>query len=168
MSRNVALGTRKVLSGGMKTLRAGFACFVLGALGTGLSAAETWMDNLEAAQARAAKEHNGLLLEFTGSAWCPPCIALHKQVLTGAEFATFSQNLVLVALDYPVLSERTPEKIRAKPALARLMAIKEKYDAPGFPTMIRFGPDGKEVARVVGYDGGGAKAYLAQLQPKAR
>jgi len=114
----------------------------------------------------AAKEKKELLLEFTGSTWCGPCIALHKEVLTGKEFAAFSRDFVLVALDYPTFAERAPEKVAANPALARLMAIKEKYGVPGFPTMIRFDAEGREVARTVGYDGSGAK-YLALLaKPK--
>jgi thioredoxin-related protein len=132
------------------------------------AANESWMSDLEAAKARAAKEQKQLLVEFTGSAWCPPCQALHAKVLTTPEFAAFSHNLVLVALDYPPMSERTPEKIRANAALGRLMALKEKYAVPGFPTMLLCDANGQELARVVGYDGRSTEAYLAKLTPGAK
>lgn len=127
------------------------------------AANEGWMDDLDAAKAKAGKERKALLLEFTGSTWCGPCKALHGEVLTKPEFTTFSRDFVLVALDYPPMRERTPEKVRANPALARLMAIKEQYAVPGFPTMLLFDADGKELARLVGYDGKGPRAYLAKL-----
>ena len=151
----------------MKLLRL-FALFV--AFGGMVLAAgnEGWMSDLEAAKARAAREHKPLLLEFTGSVWCGPCIALHKNVLTTPEFAAFSRDVVLVALDYPTFAERAPEKVKANPALARLMAIKEKYDAPGFPTVIYFDADGKQRAKVTGYGGETPQKFLAQLNPAAK
>ena len=133
-----------------------------------LAANDTWMSDLDAAKTKAAKEHRPLLLEFTGSKWCGPCIALHADVLTKPEFAAFSRDFVLVALDYPTLAERAPEKVRANPELARLMAIKEKYEAPGFPTVILFDAGGKQVAKIVGYRGEGPKTYLAKLSPPAK
>jgi thiol:disulfide interchange protein len=123
----------------------------------------TWMNDLEAAKARAAKEHKAMVLEFTGSAWCPPCKALHAAVLTSPEFAAFSKDVVLVALDYPTLSERAPEKVRANPALTRLMAIKEKYQVPGFPTVFYFDANGKQQSKLVGYGGDTPPVFLAKL-----
>src|SRR4051812_45317360 len=122
-----------------------------------------WMTDLEAAKAKSAREHKPLLVEFTGSAWCPPCIALHKKVLTTAEFAAFSPNVVLVALDYPTLSERAPAKVKANPALARLMAIKEQYGVTGFPTVIYYDAAGKQLTKITGYGGDSPKAFLAKL-----
>jgi thioredoxin-related protein len=127
------------------------------------AAHEGWMSDLEAAKAKAAKEGKGLLIEFTGSTWCGPCHTLERDVLKSPEFADFSKDLVLVALDYPPMSGRTPEKIQANPALAKLMAVKKEYDAPGFPTMLWYDAKGKQLGKVVGYDGKGAKAYLAKL-----
>jgi thiol-disulfide isomerase/thioredoxin len=121
------------------------------------------MTDLDAAKERSVKENKPLLIEFTGSTWCGPCRSLEAKVLSTPEFAAFSRKVVLVALDYPVFTERTPEKVRANPALARLMAIKEKYDVPGFPTMFLYDPQGKELAKIVGYGGESPAAYLAKL-----
>jgi len=132
------------------------------------AANEGWMTDLEAAKARSAREHKPLLIEFTGSVWCGPCIALHKKVLTTAEFAEFSRNVVLIALDYPTLSERAPEKVKANPELARLMAIKEQYGVPGFPTVIYYDADGKQLAKISGYGGDSPTAFLAKLTGSAK
>ena len=139
------------------------------ALAVGLRAAsESWMTDLDAAKARAAKEPKRLLIEFTGSTWCPPCKALHAKVLTSSEFTAFSKDLVLVALDFPPSSERTPEKIKASPELARLMRIKGEYQAPGFPTVLLYDAQGKQLSKVVGYDGSSASVYLATLTAGAK
>src|SRR5215212_100779 len=87
-----------------------------------MAANANWMNDLEAAKSKAAKEQKPLLIEFTGSSWCPPCQALTAKVLSTPEFVAFSRNLVLVSLDYPPMSERTPQKVSGNPELARLMS----------------------------------------------
>ena len=51
-------------------------------------AAEGWVVDFEKAQAQAAKEGKSILMEFTGSDWCPPCKALQKNVLSKDVFKT--------------------------------------------------------------------------------
>ncbi|MDP1580572.1 MAG: thioredoxin family protein [Candidatus Didemnitutus sp.] len=129
-----------------------------------LSAYEGWMTDVTAARAKAAAEGKQLVLEFTGSTWCPPCKALHAEVLTSAEFAAYAADKVLALVDYPRAKDRTPEKIAADPELARLIALKDEYKVPGFPTMFVFDAKGQELAKVVGYEkGSGPAAYLAEL-----
>lgn len=132
-----------------------------------LSAADGWLTDLDAGKAKAAAENKLLVLEFTGSTWCPPCKALDAEVLTSAEFAAWAKDKVLVKLDYPKSSERTPEKIAADPALAKLMRLKDEYAIPGFPTLFVFDAQGKELGKMVGYGkGSGPAAYLAKLGVK--
>ena len=40
-----------------------------------------WTRSFEEAKELAAKDGKAILMEFTGSDWCPPCKALHKNVL---------------------------------------------------------------------------------------
>lgn len=132
-----------------------------------LSAYEGWLTDLEAGKTQAAAEGRQLVVEFTGSTWCPPCKALHAEVLTTAEFAAWSKDKVLVKLDYPRASERTPEKVAANPELAKLMRLKDEYAVSGYPTMFVFDSQGRELAKVVGYGrGDGPRKYLAQLAAK--
>lgn len=123
--------------------------------------------DLEAAKARAAKEGKQLVIEFSGRAWCPPCKDLLAEVLPSAEFATFASERVVVHLDYPRRSERTPEKIAASPELQKLQAYLDAYRIEGFPTVVLLQPDGTEVGRVLGYESGmGAAAFLAEFTAK--
>jgi thiol-disulfide isomerase/thioredoxin len=139
-------------------LAAAMACAALAAPDAG------WGTDFDAGKARAAKEKKALLVYFTGSAWCPPCKLLHAELLPSKAFAEFAKDKVLVMLDYPPISARSQEKIKADPALANLMRVKDHYKIPGFPTMLVLGPDGKEKGRQSGFEKGKApEAYLAEL-----
>ena len=64
------------------------------------AAEEGWLVSFEEAKAAAAKEKKTIFMEFTGSDWCPPCIALAKNVLTQEAFKTQApKNFVLLKLD---------------------------------------------------------------------
>lgn len=151
----------------MKTLRLPTLVSLLALLALPLSAYEGWLTDLDAGKARAAAEGKQLVVEFTGSTWCPPCKSLHAEVLTTAEFAAWAKDRILVKLDYPRASERTPEKVAANPELAKLMRLKDAHGVTGYPTMFVYDAQGNRLAKVVGYGRGyGPQKYLAQLGAK--
>jgi thiol:disulfide interchange protein len=118
-----------------------------------------WLTSLPDALAKAKHENKHVLIDFTGSDWCPPCKLLHKQVLTASEFETFaSENLVLVELDFP----------RAKPQSDALKAanqeLSQRFNIEGFPTVVMLDGDGKEKGRQVGYGGTDVNTYLSEVK----
>jgi protein disulfide-isomerase len=124
-----------------------------------LAADATWLTDLAKAQATAKQEKKLVLLDFTGSDWCPPCKALHKNVLTSKEFVDFAkENLVLVEVDFPRTKKLPAAQQKANDALAK------KYNIEGFPTIIVLDAEGKKLSQDVGYDGTKAKDYVAKLQ----
>ena len=119
------------------------AAFTIGAAAMVSSAfskeLEGWSTDLEKAFAQAKKEKKPVLVEFTGSDWCPPCIAMRKNVFTKKEFVDkASKNFVLVELDFPNGDEEVKKKNQP---------YAEKYKIEGFPTVILFSPEGKEFTR---------------------
>jgi thiol-disulfide isomerase/thioredoxin len=123
-----------------------------------------WGTDLDAGKARAAKEKKILVVYFTGSAWCPPCKLLHAELLPSKAFAEFAKEKVLVMLDYPPMTGRSEEKIKANPGLGKLMQIKDQYKVKAFPTMVVLGPDGQEKGRKMGFEKNKApEAYLTEL-----
>ena len=61
-----------------------------------------WHYDLNEAKQIAQKEHKYILLNFSGSDWCGPCIEMHKVIFDNESFETFAQsNLVLVNADFP-------------------------------------------------------------------
>ena len=100
---------------------------------------EGWSTDLDKAFEKAKAEKKCVLVEFTGSDWCPPCIAMRKNVFSKKEFVTAaSKKYILVELDFPKGDKEVAEKNQP---------LAEKYKIEGFPTVILFTPEGKEFTR---------------------
>ena len=139
----------------MRTLSAILALF---ATILGFAAEPVWLTDLDAAKAQAAKENKPVLVDFTGSDWCPPCKALHKNVFESAEFAAVASRYVLVELDYPKSKPQSPE-LKAKNA-----ELSKKYGITGFPTVLLIDArTGDVFGKTVGFGGQSAKDYLDKL-----
>jgi len=118
----------------------------------------TWLTDLDAAKAKGVKENKPLLVDFTGSDWCPPCIQLHKVVFESAEFAAVASTYVLVELDYPRKTSQAPE-LKAKNA-----ELSKKFGISGFPTVLLIDAKSGDVfGKTVGFGGQTAKEYLDKL-----
>lgn len=124
-----------------------------------LPAAEKgWTTDYPQALKKAETEKKHVLLDFTGSDWCPPCKALHKNVLTSKEFTAFAQkSLILVELDFPS-KKKLPDELKAA---NRKLA--EQYKIEGYPTIVMLNSAGKEIWRKVGYGGEKAEDYVKIL-----
>lgn len=126
---------------------------------TSLRAAElTWQTDFTQASQQAAQEHKYILLDFTGSDWCPWCIKMDKEVFNQSQFSDFAlKNLILVKVDFPRKAAQSPAEKSQNQELAK------KYGIEGFPTYVLLDPSGKEVRRQVGYLQGGANAFIDWL-----
>lgn len=123
------------------------------------AADSTWLTDLPAAQAQAKAENKIVLMDFTGSDWCPWCIKFKKEVLDVKEFQDYAaKNVVQVELDFPNKKPQTDELKKANADL------KTKYKISGFPTLVVLDQNGKEIGRQVGYEPGGPKAFIAKLE----
>ena len=116
-----------------------------------------WMTDFAAAQAKAKKEKKALLVEFTGSDWCPPCKALNKQILSTSKFlSSAKKNFVLVELDFPQNKKLAANLKKQNDALAK------KYKIKGFPTVLLMEPDGKVFGKL-GYEPKGVDTFLSKM-----
>ena len=126
--------------------------------GTAL-ADEGWLTNIEKAQAIAKKEGKMVLVDFTGSDWCPPCKALHSKVLATDEFKAYAKkNLVLVEIDFPRRKKLSAEQKAYNDAQAK------KYGLGGVPMVLVFDSKGKQVHKEVGFRGETPKKYINKLK----
>jgi thioredoxin-related protein len=117
---------------------------------------EGWSTDLDKAFEKAKAEKKSLLVEFTGSDWCPPCIAMRKNVFSKKEFIdAASKNFILVEIDLP----KGDEALRKKNE-----PIAEKYKIEGFPTVVLFTPEGKEFTRFFASEFPATDDFLKHLQ----
>lgn len=138
------------------TKLAAFSLLATSAFGAG----EGWMTDFEAAKKKAAAENKDLLLEFTGSDWCPPCKTLNQNVFSKPEFVTdASKKFVLVALDYPN-KKQLPAAEKAQND--KLIGL---YKVDSFPTILLCDASGMPYARH-GFQEGGPAKYLTSLVNK--
>jgi protein disulfide-isomerase len=118
-----------------------------------------WQTDYKQALAQAAKEQKHVLLNFTGSDWCPFCIQMEKEVLTQADFKVFAaRKLILVKLDFPRRKQMPPAEAEQNQKLQQEFAIE------GFPTYVLLDTAGTEVRRQVGYLEGGPKEFIKWAQ----
>jgi protein disulfide-isomerase len=119
----------------------------------------SWGTDLPAALNQARSENKRVLLDFTGSDWCPWCIKFDHEVLSTDKFAAYAKDkLVLVLLDFPRTKPQNETLKQANEALAKRFGVK------GYPTYVLLNDAGKELGRQVGYAEGGPDAFTAKLE----
>jgi len=121
-----------------------------------------WLTGFDAAKAAARAQRKIILVNFTGSDWCPWCVRLHDEVFSQKPFLDYaSRHLILLTVDFPRKKWMTPAQKRENNALA------QSYKIEGFPTILLLDPDGRVIART-GYRRGGAVAYVEHLRALLR
>jgi thiol:disulfide interchange protein len=120
-----------------------------------------WSDDFDASLAKAKAEGKRVLVNFTGSDWCPWCIRMEEESLSKKAFLDYAdKHLVLVFVDFPRdMSSKLPEKVIRQNA-----TLLKKYNPQGFPSFIVLGPDGAEVDRREGYVQGGPDNFIYFLK----
>ena len=133
------------------------ALALLALTATAALAAGGWDDDYDKALAKAKAEKKMVLLDFTGSDWCPWCIKLDGEVFSKADFKSYAKdNLVLVEVDFPN-GKRQTKKLKQQND-----KLKEEFGVKGFPTVIVLNSEGKKVGQL-GYQEGGPKPFTAKL-----
>ena len=138
----------------MKTLGLTAVSFLFATLGA--LAGDGWMTDLDAAFEKAKEEKKPVLVEFTGSDWCPPCKMMAKEVFSKKEFIEkASQDFILVELDFP---NGDPELKKKNQSHA------DEYEVSGFPTIILFDHDQREFSRFIASKYPTVEKFLGKLK----
>lgn len=118
-----------------------------------------FLTDFETAKKKATEDKKPLLVKFTGSDWCPPCMKLDKEVFSQAEFKTaVEKDFVVVVLDFPRKTKLSEEQTKANKAVAK------QYGLTSYPTVMLMDSDGKVFKSMSGYGGGGVETYLKTLK----
>ena len=123
-----------------------------------------WGTDFEQAKLKATQEHKCILLNFSGSDWCGPCIKLAKDVFGKEDFINMaSTNLVLVNADFP----RQKKNQLPKDLQKQNNTLADKYNEDGiFPLTVLLTSDGKLVRKWEGYPNN-AKTFINQIKTAA-
>jgi thioredoxin-related protein len=108
-----------------------------------------WTTDFAKAKSEASAKNKYILLNFSGSDWCGPCMKLKKEVLDSEDFLKFADTkLVLVRADFP-----RSKKNRLSPELKKQNeALAEKYNNEGkFPLTVLVDANGDVVKTWDGY-----------------
>jgi thiol-disulfide isomerase/thioredoxin len=122
----------------------------------------SWHNNMEEAKVIARKEHRHILLNFSGSDWCGPCIMLRKEILDAPAFQQVADTaLVLVNADFPRM-----KKNRLPAAQQSLNdALADQYNPQGkFPFTLLLNADGKVLTSWDGYPALKPEVFSRQVQ----
>ncbi len=126
---------------------------------------QTWGTNMEEAKKQATEQNKHILLVFSGSDWCGPCIKLDKNIWQSEEFKKDAKkNWILVKADFPKkkANQLSPELTESNNQLA------EKYNKEGnFPFVVILDKTGKVVG-VTAYKNIDAEQYIEGLHNLAK
>lgn len=121
-----------------------------------LVAGEGWMTNIEEAVKKAKETDKSVMVEFTGSDWCPPCMMMDKEVFSKQEFLTeAAKKFVLVKIDIPNSDPELKEK-NSK--------VMEKYKVQGVPTVLLLDAEGEEFNRFTASQFRTVETFLDNLE----
>lgn len=115
-------------------------------------------DNAEEAFASSKATHKPVLLIFSGSDWCAPCIRFQKTVLSDEQFQLYaSDHLILLKADFPQRKKLSKALEKQNEVLA------EKYNPKGqFPHIVLLNSD-QSVLSTLSYKNQDTAQFISML-----
>lgn len=115
-------------------------------------------DNADEAFASSRATHKPVLLIFSGSDWCAPCIRFQKTVLSDEQFQLYaSDHLILLKADFPQRKKLAKEIEEQNEQLA------EKYNPKGqFPHIVLLRSD-QSVLSTLPYKNQSTEQFILML-----
>jgi thiol:disulfide interchange protein len=114
-----------------------------------------WEENLGKAVQEAQRTGKVVLLNFTGTTWCPPCVAMEKETFSTREFADYAERkLVLAKVEFPDPVDYPKDALK----------LAERYlgSELKIPTYVVLDSEGKTLGKTGAQPG--PEAFMAQLE----
>ncbi len=124
--------------------------------------ANGWENDFDSARQKAHDQHKNILISFSGSDWCIPCIRLEKEIFETAEFKAYADSkLVLVNADFPRLKKNKLSKEQEK----RNELLADKYNPSGaFPLTLLVDENGKVLKTWEGFPEANGAQFVSQIK----
>jgi len=122
---------------------------------------QNWLTDLDDAKEISKAKEFPILLVFSGSDWCGPCIKLDRNIWQTTEFIDYSKDhLILLRADFP----RGRDNQLSAEQMKKNEALAEKYNTRGFfPLVVLLDSDGN-VLGTTGYKDVSATEYIKILE----
>lgn len=124
-----------------------------------------WLSDFEQARQQAKDKNQLILLNFSGSDWCGPCIKMKKEIFDTQEFQDFAAgNLVLVRADFPRHKKNQLEARQKE----HNEALAEQFNPTGkFPLTLLVDANGKVLHQWDGYSNMSAETFIDEISALA-
>lgn len=121
-----------------------------------------WETDFSKAKSTAKAEHKLILLNFSGSDWCAPCIRLKNEIFDTPAFTDVAHiSLILVNADFPRKKKNLPDKTLQ---LQNDNLAAEYNDMGKFPLTVLLTPDGVVLKRWEWYPQSGVDGFVEQIK----
>jgi thioredoxin-related protein len=123
-----------------------------------------WSTDFDQAKQEAKRSSKLIMLNFSGSDWCAPCILMKKDVFDKPAFQEYAlHNLVLVRADFP---RQKKNKLDPKQQ-SHNEELADQYNSEGkFPLTLLLDADGQVIYEWDGYQRTSAEEFVEQLKTK--
>ena len=124
-----------------------------------LGFAQEWQYDFDKAKKTATAEDKPIIVVFSGSDWCAPCIKLDRNVWQSEAFKKEASNWILVRADFP----RKKANELSKEQTEHNQKLAEKYNLEGsFPLVIVMDKNGKVIAKM-GFKNVSPEEYIKMI-----
>jgi thioredoxin-related protein len=140
----------------MKKIALGIILFV-----STVGFAQDWQTDFESAKKLATDQDKNIIIVFSGSDWCAPCIKLDKNIWQSDAFKNQSANdWILLKADFP----RKKANELSKDQTAHNRKLAEKYNIEGsFPLVVLVDKNGKVLGKM-GFKNVSPEEYIKMIQ----
>jgi len=121
-----------------------------------------WQPSFEKAKEIAKNNHQLILLNFSGSDWCGPCIRMRKEIFDSETFSAMADSLlVLVNADFPRNKKNQP----GKSVQAQNEMLADKYNTEGkFPLTVLLDENGNLIKSWDGLPKESAQQFASEIK----
>ena len=120
-----------------------------------------WYQDYNNAKKDAMDNGKYMMLYFSGSDWCKPCIKLNKNILESDAFSKYATgNFVSLRLDFPKMKKNR----QSKQTVDQNEALAEKYNPNGVFPLLVFVDQNEKMIGFTGFSELSPQAYVAMIE----
>ena len=121
-----------------------------------------WQPDFATAVQTAKEKHELILINFSGSDWCGPCMRMHKEIFENETFSKMADTcLVMVNADFP----RNKKNQLSKQMVKQNDMLADKYNPNGsFPYTVLINADGKVLKAWDGFPNENAAQFAMEVK----